>query len=97
MHGLMVIVYFLLVTDIDWYGDSILWVDSSGLIFQANVYDPSSNSQLPVPQNAESLAVDWLGGVLYWGDLKQHKVGLSAVVHLNLHIISGSLQSIISK
>ncbi|XP_072018454.1 proto-oncogene tyrosine-protein kinase ROS-like [Amphiura filiformis] len=62
------------VKDIDWYNDLILWVDGSGRISQADMYNPTEITQLPLPQNAESLAVDWLGGVLYWGDMKLHKI-----------------------
>ncbi|KAK9959557.1 hypothetical protein ABG768_009676 [Culter alburnus] len=55
------------VQDMDWYGSTIYWTNTSGHINWIELGIQSlSVMTMPSPMNAEALAFDWLGQYLYW-------------------------------
>ncbi|XP_061846106.1 proto-oncogene tyrosine-protein kinase ROS [Colius striatus] len=57
------------ITDLDWYNDTLYWINSMGKVQTwswRETEDISENSYVSGIRNARILALDWLGQCLYW-------------------------------
>lgn len=79
----MLNIFPFLLQDLDWYNDTLYWINSMGEVqtWSLNGREGTSeNTYVSDIRNARVLAFDWLGQCLYWSG-KANTVGVAALLH----------------
>ncbi|XP_071955020.1 proto-oncogene tyrosine-protein kinase ROS-like [Antedon mediterranea] len=64
------------IKDIDWYGDLVIWIHSGSSndeVYWTSTVNSGPTTQINGISIANEIAIDWMGGQIYWADNEQIK------------------------